>query len=159
MVLILIASACDSNPSSDGTLPLRVVDPFDPCSLLSSEEVAEALEMEVHRVAEADSHPDSDGRTVPLCVYETGHPYDSVAIQLEAGVTASDFEMRHDRDPINTVRIDGVGDDAFIHAGASVAVLVNQEVVDISLQKFGRDEVTDTVLLSLARKAESALRE
>jgi hypothetical protein len=140
-----------------GDRALRTVDLSAPCSLLSPEQVARALDMTVDHAAEVDSHPDTQGRTVPLCVYE-GHPYDSVTIQLEGGVSSSDFESRLNRDPINTARIEGLGDDAFIHAWASVSVRVGQEVVSITLQKFGGHEATKIVLERLAREALSELR-
>jgi hypothetical protein len=41
---------------------------------------------------------------------------------------------------------------------SSVSVLMSDQVVSISLQKFGRHEPTEYVLGRLAREAESALR-
>jgi hypothetical protein len=158
VLLVLLAPACDPRMTPGGDRALLTVDPSAPCSLLSPEQVARALDMTVDQAAEVDSHPDNQGRTVPLCLYETGHPYDSVTIQLEGGVSASDFESRLNRDPINTARIEGLGDDAFIHAGTSVSVSVGQEVVTIALKKFGRHEATKIVLERLAREALSELR-
>jgi hypothetical protein len=64
---LLLAAACGSAqtpPSAGRSAP--AIDPSDPCALLTSAQMANALGLEVGRADEIESIPDPQGNTVPL---------------------------------------------------------------------------------------------
>jgi hypothetical protein len=79
-----------------------------------------------------------------------------VTLHIESPASESHFERAHKRDPLNTVKADGIGDKAFIHAGVSLASWVDGTVIAMSVQDFGTVEETEVVL---KRVAQVAIRE
>ena len=135
-----------------------VVDPKDPCSVLSAEEVAEAIAREVTSEDEVESRPDQEGRTVPLCHYATTQPYGSVVVYLEEESSEDDFRARMRRDPINTEEVEDLGDLAFFHGGVSLSVLVADASVSMSVQMFDTVEEAQVALRNVAEIAVERLR-
>ncbi|HEV3473223.1 MAG TPA: hypothetical protein VG408_08485, partial [Actinomycetota bacterium] len=77
VALVLVATACQSN----GGPPPRVavIDPEDPCRLLSRQQVEDALEVEVTAERLGESRPGPEG-VVPLCLYEVESPFSTVTL-------------------------------------------------------------------------------
>ena len=125
-VALLIASCQPSaGPGPDGRT--AGVDPADPCSLLSPAQIASVATIEVSSERQVQSRADPQDDSVPLCMYAT-QPFNSLTLHLESPVSERDFLPRLRRDPLNTKEIEGVGDMAFLHAGASIQTLSNEMV-------------------------------
>ncbi len=154
IVLMLIATACQS--TSETPEPRAVVNPHDPCALLSPAQVEDALGSDVRSERLGESRPGPEG-VVPLCLYETGPPFSTLALHVEQPVSRSEFDREIDRDPRNTETLDGIGDAAFIHAGVSILVLQDGTVVGASLQHFEDIDETRRALVRLGHVLEDEL--
>jgi hypothetical protein len=152
--LLLLAAACGS-----GQVPLSTgngrpaIDPSDPCSLLTSDQVAGVLGLEVREAREIESIADPRGNSVPLCRYQTEKPYRSVTLYVESPASESEFKKNLGRDPVNTTQLEGIGDLAFVHAGVQLATLVQGTVISVTVQDFDTVEETEVVLRKIAQAA------
>jgi len=163
LATLLLVVACDSgrehHPSpQEGRLSARVDVP-DPCSLLSVDQVAKAVGASVKGAGEVQSMSDAQGKSAPLCSYETASVYKTVTVSLDAPVTKQSFLERLGRDTANTqaVAIPG-GELAYVHAGVSLSMLTGATVVTIDVQDFRSVEETRSVLRHLAQEAVAGLR-
>jgi hypothetical protein len=157
IVALLLMTACDG----DGDAPPRVsapapspeVDPNEPCAFLSPSQIERAIDSDVSTEREVDSHD----LVTRICSYKTTKPWASVSVVVDDEVTAREFERLMDRDPPNTEPVDAIGDGAFIHACASITVLVDGTLVSMGLQHLTTCEETAKVLRALAGEAVSRL--
>jgi hypothetical protein len=157
LLCTLLLVACDPDaPDPSKQEAVRAADPSDPCSLLSSGDIAGAVaRRDVEEGREVESRPDSRGATVPLCVFRTGPPYASVTIYVENPVAEEEFRGRIERDPINTKEVTDIGELAFIHAGVSLSLFVADTAITATVQHF--DSVADTEVV-LRKIGAAALR-
>ena len=157
VAMALLVASCQPITGPESSRKRLVVDPSDPCSLLSPDLIASAANIEVSRERRVQSRADSHGESIPLCMYAT-QPFNSVALHLESPVTKNDFVRRLKRDPLNTKDVAGIGDRAFLHAGASIQTFVDRTVVGISAQHLTTVEETEGALIAIAKRAVAQLR-
>ena len=137
------------------------VDPEEPCALLDESAMTEAAGVEIADGAEVQSRPDAEGRTEPICLYAVEPPYTSITVHFETGVTMDEFERRKRRDsrPFdNADELKGVGDAAYIYAGVSLQMLVDDVWAVASVQHFDTVDETRRVLAGLGTYIAEELR-
>jgi hypothetical protein len=114
ILAILLLAACTSNqtPPGHGGAWTRSPLPGDPCALLTVREVETVTGSQVLK---SGLVPD-DRKIVPAgpnpCEYVTDGRYASITVSVHPH-GAQAFARLRDRDPRNTDRIEGVGDEAF----------------------------------------------
>ena len=155
MVLVLLSVACQGDGSEPHTQERpALVQPSQPCALLTAEEIGEAVGTP-SREGEEVSSISGDVR---LCTYRTGPPYASITVQVEWPMTQEQFQRRMKKDPINTEEMTGLGDLAFVHAGVSLSVLSRETAVSASVQHFKSVDDTQVMLRSLGETIVSKLQ-
>jgi hypothetical protein len=131
-----LLTACGGNqPTTDGDAASEITSlPREPCALVTVEEVETATGEAVVRVGlvpdERLIRPQGGEEfdlppivTANPCEYVTDGPHASIVVYVDPQ-GATDFADQRERDPINTVIIDGVGDAAYVHGLASLHVRV-----------------------------------
>ena len=157
MALLLVSSCAEGRgtpssaggPPSDESPSVTQVDPEDPCSLLSPEDIERAIRANVSSEREVGSKD----LVTRICSYDTTKRWSSVGVSLEKGVTAEAFNEKMTRDPPNTQKVDGIGDGAFIHGCSGITVLVEETQVSMGVQHLTTCEETADVLRALANEA------
>jgi hypothetical protein len=137
------------DPQVDESLSPVPVDPDKPCSLLTEDDVAQAVGLPVTGKREVESMPTGHG-TVPLCLYSMPEPFASVVIEVKYPVSPGSFAKDQGRDPNNTDRVEG---GAFIHGCATLSALVNRTQVNITVQHFDSCAQSDAALTAVERIA------
>lgn len=163
-----LLTACGSAPahqsgdaveaSNQAAASSEELDPDDPCSLLTPEEVAEATDLDVDEEREVPSKPGPKGKTQQLCLYRTTPPYNFIVVSFESDVSEEDFRARMERDPSNTEEISDVGDLGFLHGGAGLSTLIGDTALSVSVQTFDSVENAALVLRKIARAGVEHLR-
>jgi hypothetical protein len=153
VAIALLVASCQPSFGHESGRKRHVVDPSDPCSLLSPDLIASAANIEVSRERRVQSRAEE---SVPLCMYPT-QPFNSVTLHLESPVSKTDFVKRLQRDPLNTNDVSGIGDMGFVHAGASIQTFVDGTVVGISAQHLTTVEETERALIAIAKRAVAQL--
>ena len=154
-LILLALVGCDEQQSIDvGGSRAAVADPKNPCELLSPQQVEDAIGTEVTGEQEVGSHDPA----TRICSYETDKPWASVSLSLRTDVSTDAFEKKMRRDRINTQPVEGIGEGAFIHACASISVLVSNVSVDTSIQHLTTCDETGAVLRKLGTTVVSALQ-
>ena len=155
LAFIVASSACTGD-DSDAPTPVRPpaaagVVPRDPCALLTVQEVEAVTGTAVTRSGLVPDERMHDPAGPNPCEYVTGGRHESILVFVEPH-GAGAFDEWQERDPQNTVAIDGVGDEAFAHALASLYVRVQDSYFMLSTQHgAGRPGIRD--LKRLARAA------
>ena len=126
---------------------LAQVDAEEPCSLLTPEQVGEAIGTQIRSESEVDSH-DPNTR---ICSYKTTAPWTSVSISLETDFSTEEWAKEVKQDPVNTEPVAGIGDGTLIHACASIAVFEADALVWASVQHLTTCDETSVVLKALGR--------
>jgi len=126
------------------------VDPADPCSLLSTEEVAKALGLEVDSARENGS---LSGSHIRLCGYKTRAPYGWVTLGIESPVGPAEFQQRLEGDSAKATELERIGDGAFVSSGVELSTLVDETVVTFSVKNFKEVAAAQVVLRRLAEAA------
>ena len=161
--MALVLTACASGAvHSEGAASVDPTLPSDPCSLVTVEEVEAATGSEVVRtglVPDDRLHRPTDipgwgppriFRTNP-CEFVTDGMHASITVYVDPD-GAADFAAERDTDPVNTEPIEGIGDEAFAHALASLHVRAGDGYFVLSTQHgAGWEGIED--LQDLARAA------
>ena len=153
-IVVLLVAGCDAEEVPPMPDPERavVVDEEDPCGVVTSEEMAEATGGRAGRTREAQGHSSE-----LLCSYPVGPPYSTVTVHVETDVSEAEFRRRMERDPINTERLQGVGDLAFTHGLVAVSVWEDGRAVSASVQHFSDPARTEAVVLEIGELIDSKL--
>lgn len=123
--------------------------PSDPSTLLNVEEVEAVPGGPVTRTGIVPDERMHDPAGPNPCEYVTGGRHESILVFVEPHGGRA-FDERRDRDPRNTVMIDGVGDEAFAHALVSLYVRVGDSYFMLSTQHgAGRTGIRDLKRLAL----------
>lgn len=147
VLIAFLLIGCESDaPAPPRTEQVQAVDPANPCSLLSGQDIGGAVGSEVDKGREVESRPNSEGESIPLCLYRTGSPYASVTIHVESPVTEPEFRRRSTRDARNTKHLTDVADLAYIHAGVSLSLLMDDAAITATVQHFDSVDNTEEVL-------------
>ncbi|MEO8292974.1 MAG: hypothetical protein ABI635_07510 [Actinomycetota bacterium] len=145
---VFLASTFRAGPVDERLSVLAL--PDDPCALLTREQVAAATGS---AVLSAGVLPD-ERFMVPVdpnpCGYETDGRFGQVIVTVEQGRRA--FIEARDRDPRNTQPLESIGDEAFVHGGADLWVLVGDGSFSIEAQ-HGAGDAAVSMLQTLARDA------
>jgi hypothetical protein len=154
-VAVSLAFVACENTTADKSPPPSavVVNPENPCDLLSPTQVQNAVDSEVRSEEEVDSHDP----TTRICSYKTDQPWSSVGVSLKTEVSRVQFDKEMRRDSINTEPVEDIGEGAFIHGCASITVYAEQVLVSASLQHPTTCEATSVVLKDLGSSIVSAL--
>ncbi len=154
LLALLVLLACDERgPSAAPDPSILGADANDPCELLFPLQVEEVVGSRVKGEEEVVGHD----RVTRICFYETGKPWASVSVSLKADVSPEDFEEAMQRDPINSEPVNDVGEEAFIHACASITVFANGVLVSASVQHLTTCDQTAVVLRKLGTAIADAL--
>jgi hypothetical protein len=148
VIALLSAAACTGGgPNTEGQDAL----PTDPCTLVTVDDVEAATG---NAVTGSGLVPDERQRLPELpnpCEYVTEGRHGSIVVSVNPDGAAM-FDRLRERDPINSVPIDGVGDEAYAHGLSSLLVRVGGGYFEIGTQHgAGRAGVRD--LIALARAA------
>jgi len=156
VALVVLSFAACEQEVTDSPPPRTVVDvdAEEPCSLLTPDQVEQAIGTEVGGEAEVDSHDP----VTRICSYDTTEPWASVGVSLVEDVTLGQFTEKMNRDSINTEPVGGIGNGAFIHGCASITTLVGDVMVSVSIQHLTTCEETNDVLKALGGAVEEALK-
>ncbi|MGE5225927.1 MAG: hypothetical protein ACM3OO_03530 [Planctomycetaceae bacterium] len=127
--------------------------PSDPCALLTPAQIAAATNGGVMSYTIAtDAMLKTPSTDVPNpCVYRTDTDLGAVVVQTYPGSTQV-FATERDRDPRNTVSVDGFGDEAFVTGKGSLWVRIGGGSFSIGIQHGGTDRSV-AVLEALATQA------
>lgn len=147
VLLTVLLIGCDADaPAPPKSGQGQAVDPTDPCSFLSGQDIGEAVGSEVEDGREVESIPNPEGESIPMCLYRTGPPYASVTIYVENPVTEQEFQRRSQRDVLNTKDLTDLADLAYIHGGVSLSLLMADVAITATVQHFDSVEDTEVVL-------------
>jgi hypothetical protein len=135
VAIVLAACGGDTPITSRGGARAAVLVPEDPCGLVSVEDVEAATESTVVRNGlvpdERLFRPEEPELLSETSAIFLTNPCEYVTVGRHASIVVyadpeggSDFGRERDRDPINTDRIEGIGDEAFAQGLASLHVLV-----------------------------------
>jgi hypothetical protein len=153
IVLLLVCAACAGADGNVWTPGGSVPDPFDvpsdPCALLTVQEVEAVGGGPVIRTGLVPDERMHDPAGPNPCEYVTGGRHESILVFVEPH-GAGAFDEWREGDQRNTVMIDGVGDEAFAHALASLYVRVGDTYFVLSTQHgAGRTGIRDLKRLAL----------
>ena len=133
LFFVLAACANDSAAPMEGDAQAAFILPDDPCALVSVEEVEAATGSTVVRSGPVPDKLMHVPTAPNPCEYVTDGQHGSIVVSVHPD-GAAEFTRQRDRDPVNTVAIEGVGDESFAHALASLSVRVGDGYFVLSTQ-------------------------
>jgi hypothetical protein len=129
LALLIAFTACTRTGGSSTVVFL----PSDPCDLLTVNDVESATESTVTKT-EVVPVDNLMGPEVPTCEYKTPNGKDgSIRVWVDPQGAAT-FAQYRDRDPVNNLAVEGIGDEAFVQGLATLWVRVGDGYFFVSTQ-------------------------